>query len=1193
MATLTGKTIANTYKDLLQVSNNNSGVDTTMRTVSDGEGTNTALELSNAGVNINGTFQLNGESITVNASAINNMADIGSATGIIAVNSGNVYGRTLTAGTPVSITNANGAAGNPTITLASIANVSGSYGPFTNFGVNDYGQIVSATAVSTSVSIPTVRATELIAETLTLSSNASIVGNLNVDGTFIVDGIVSAASDVAVSGSLYVTSNISVTGNTNTSFLQAVSASIADLTVNTINFELVSVSSFTTNSLKVVAATSLDSTLDVTGNATFDSTVSIVGATRIQGVTSIDNTLDVSGNATFAGTISVPTDKKIFLDGGGDTYIIESATNVVSHFAGTRENLKVGYTGVAINEGGADVDFRVESDGNANMLFVDGGNNKVGIGTNTSDGTLHVHTASAGSVAASGYADELVLENSTTGGMSILTPDANYSVVYFGSPTNATGAQVSYSYDASLLQIATGVVGDSVILKADNNVANLTLSGASGSELATFAGNVRLSSAGGYGLGINDAAPNTNAKLTVTSDASGTSNSIVYQAVIRNNAAVSTTPASGMLFQFKYTGDTYLDAGGITVKKENATDGQFGTTLGLHTRANGGNITEQLTIEPSGNATFAGNVALADSKKINFGAGNDLSIWHDGGSNSYIKETGEGSLVIQATHLYLNDAADGAMASFILDGAATLFYDTAAKIATTSTGVSITGNVVATGEPTFGPGGTGTDCINVIADGGSGAAGGAVFEVRSAGAFRGGLGNEAAINGSGTSNDIHLRAASGNAIVLAPNNTDAFTLASGGDATLDVVGDIILDADGGDIIFKDGGTAIGTFANNSNNLRIVSNVSDADIILRGVDGGAAIDAVTVDMSDAGTAIFNHDVNATSAGSKFIFGHSSYLNTGTNDYPQIHYSNKGNTLLLAEWSATNASEPTLRFLKSASSTIGTNTLVADDENLGAIAFNAADGTDLYSIAAKITAFVDGTPGASDMPGRLVFATTADGSDSPTTALTLTSGQEAIFAGGIGVSGGAVNANISVNVPNEKYIAWFDSGTSGGTSAYIRGVGGAVNFGGSSYTFNGDFLTNFNGDVLLAHDGAILKFGANSDVLATHVHDVGLDFSSTRSGADSIFRFKNSANASASDVRVIIQNGGTSGGDPLINFDGQATNATWSVGVDTSATKFVIADADKGGFDGSDEVFTIATGGSTTITTADNNAQRQHP
>ena len=53
-------------------------------------------------------------------------------------------------------------------------------------------------------------------------------------------------------------------------------------------------------------------------------------------------------------------------------------------------------SGAIINEAGADLDFRIESDGNANMLFVDGGNNNVGIGTNapsTSD-TLHVKQAS-------------------------------------------------------------------------------------------------------------------------------------------------------------------------------------------------------------------------------------------------------------------------------------------------------------------------------------------------------------------------------------------------------------------------------------------------------------------------------------------------------------------------------------------------------------------------------------------------------------------------------------------------------------------------------------------------------------------------------------------------------------------------------------------------------------------------------
>jgi len=54
MATLTGKLISNTYKDLLQVSNNNDGVDSTVRFVSDGEGTNSALKISNSEVETTG-----------------------------------------------------------------------------------------------------------------------------------------------------------------------------------------------------------------------------------------------------------------------------------------------------------------------------------------------------------------------------------------------------------------------------------------------------------------------------------------------------------------------------------------------------------------------------------------------------------------------------------------------------------------------------------------------------------------------------------------------------------------------------------------------------------------------------------------------------------------------------------------------------------------------------------------------------------------------------------------------------------------------------------------------------------------------------------------------------------------------------------------------------------------------------------
>ena len=72
---------------------------------------------------------------------------------------------------------------------------------------------------------------------------------------------------------------------------------------------------------------------------------------------------------------------------------------------------------------------------------------------------------------------------------------------------------------------------------------------------------------------------------------------------------------------------------------------------------------------------------------------------------------------------------------------------------------------------------------------------------------------------------------------------------------------------------------------------------------------------------------------------------------------------------------------LDFLKSRSSTSGGLTVVQNGDELGSIFFGGTDGAGAIP-AASIQAFVDGTPGANDMPGSLVFSTTADGASSPT-------------------------------------------------------------------------------------------------------------------------------------------------------------------------------------------------------------------
>lgn len=76
MSTLTGRQPKDTYKDLLQVSNSNMGVDTTVRTVEDGEGTASALQLSTTKVNINGTPQIGGVDMTATAGQLNQLAGV-------------------------------------------------------------------------------------------------------------------------------------------------------------------------------------------------------------------------------------------------------------------------------------------------------------------------------------------------------------------------------------------------------------------------------------------------------------------------------------------------------------------------------------------------------------------------------------------------------------------------------------------------------------------------------------------------------------------------------------------------------------------------------------------------------------------------------------------------------------------------------------------------------------------------------------------------------------------------------------------------------------------------------------------------------------------------------------------------------------------------------------------------------------
>ena len=76
---------------------------------------------------------------------------------------------------------------------------------------------------------------------------------------------------------------------------------------------------------------------------------------------------------------------------------------------------------------------------------------------------------------------------------------------------------------------------------------------------------------------------------------------------------------------------------------------------------------------------------------------------------------------------------------------------------------------------------------------------------------------------------------------------------------IDAAADITLDAAGDDILLKSAGTHEGNINLASSNLTFKSIVQDKDMIFQGNDNGSAITALTLDMSDAGAAIFNNNV----------------------------------------------------------------------------------------------------------------------------------------------------------------------------------------------------------------------------------------------------------------------------------------------------------------------------------------------
>jgi hypothetical protein len=214
--------------------------------------------------------------------------------------------------------------------------------------------------------------------------------------------------------------------------------------------------------------------------------------------------------------------------------------------------------------------------------------------------------------------------------------------------------------------------------------------------------------------------------------------------------------------------------------------------------------------------------------------------------------------------------------------------------------------------------------------------------------------------------------------------------------------------------------------------------------------------------------------------RLLVGTSTARNIFDNLYaPRLQVEGTDATQALSVTINAASSDGSYFFLgKSRGASPGDTTVVQSGDRLGAVVFQGADGSKLIR-AAQIESLVDGTPGTNDMPGRLVFSTTADGASSPTERLRIDS------SGRVGIGTTSPSRRLTVNsttTGNINYVRLQETTTntptnggsfielggtrSNGTYGFYGGILGGRRFQGGDNTGYLAFYTDNNDGESLA-------------------------------------------------------------------------------------------------------------------------------